>query len=1666
MKSMKRTFVSLMLIIIMISTVLTSCDIDKIFGVIDEETELPLEAPTNLRVDESNATLYWNSVEYAIGYTVKIDVSTYTTNTNSFSLQGLPSGEYTISVKANGDGIRYVSSEYSDTIQYTRKADSGNKYEDNVIAAFREFDEINTKSSYLGYGIDIINANAINSKNVLMNYPIFDMEKLLGEQLLKSNEHYNSFQSIEARTMEEFTINMSNSTSVSSGTSVSASGNIKGVDVSASASLTNGLTQTFTKTSDMVESQHFLEIISENQSYWLILQSSEQRYKELLSDEFKADLYSDMEPALLFQKYGTHMLTSVAMGGSIHMYYTMYSYEKGDKTKYYNEVSTQLKTEVEAAYGGYSAGVGNETSFENSFTYETISKKYGIQIDECIYAAGGGSYGINSKHTLYDNYYDWQKSLDTNPVVIGIKDINSLYPIWNLLDMSVEGAEERYAELYGYFQTYGKGSYDNLLETFDITPPVDPTDITDIKVGVHEDYSENQVINVRPGERLQISYDVVPDNATKYVKTFYVENTELATIDENGLLVISTDATSGSYVRVNITAGSVIKTITLYVVNAYNVNFNTRVANLEVPPIYGILEGYTIEEPYLYREGYVLEGWYTDVKNTNKFDFENDSVISHMTLYANWVPIKPIVTFEVGDGSKVDSQTLAYNATVTKPKKPTLSGYIFDGWFVDEECTEQFDFATTVTEDITLYAKWIRIEFTVTFVTNGGTPVADTITSIVDGYKIKEPTIVKTYYTLDGWYKDTDFTQKFYFESEVTENITLYAKWTPVPATVIFVDTDGVSPVYDELGFVISACNTDINSNFMVSPPEPYKEGHTFVGWYLNGKPIDLSAYSQFTPRDSEYILVAKWSKNSYDVVYTIDGEEYKTTTYKFGDKIKYPEIDVEGHTFSGWQCDGYEELPVTMPADDIKVEGNLKINTYTIEYYVEGELYARETYAFGDSIVIIDEPYKEGKTFSGWICSTMYHFPSTMPSFDLRVDGSFDQVIYQVNYYIDDVLVKTENVFKGHGITPFAPTKEGYTFSGWFVKTSEGTALMPNVMPNNNVDAYGDFSINNYTITFDTDGGTEIPSINEYYGTRIAKPENPTKEGYTFAGWDVEIPETMPAENINIIAKWEINQYTIIFDTDGGTEIPSITADYGTRITKPEDPTREGYTFAGWDVEIPETMPTKDMTIKAKWEINKYIITFDTDGGTEIPSITADYGTRITKPEDPTREGYTFAGWDVEISETMPAKDMTIKANWSLNKFIIDYDLSNMVTVDGQDIVGKVEKVSVDGKDISELSYHVTQLNTAKSQKYSKYYYFLGWFTADDVQITDERGTLLENVSNYISNGKWIYKGLEKNIKLYAKWKQAYPNYEYIYDAGSLCNIVSDGIYYIIDNIDMTDRDWTPIKEFSGEINGDGHSIQHFKYTYSNTGTSPTNYGFCEVLSGIISNLKFYNADIDITTKKDEKENIYIGIVCGTVNGGTISNVKIEKSEITGLHFREVDKKTVRIKLGSIAGRIINGTITNCIVNDCILYGKVDMGKRDGTGYSNVGGIVGEITSYGEVRNCNVSNCSITSIARGTASNNFLGMGDKACLYTKAGGIAGYMADKGIISGCHTNGNTLKADNEKVGTDGLDSSSSEREGAICARADQGTEISNCTYTESYPCYDGGSPTTKNNSKV
>ena len=222
----------------------------------------------------------------------------------------------------------------------------------------------------------------------------------------------------------------------------------------------------------------------------------------------------------------------------------------------------------------------------------------------------------------------------------------------------------------------------------------------------------------------------------------------------------------------------------------------------------------------------------------------------------------------------------------------------------------------------------------------------------------------------------------------------------------------------------------------------------------------------------------------------------------------------------------------------------------------------------------------------------------------------------------------------------PDNPTRKGYTFKGWDKE-------IPKTMPAENITVKAQWKINQYTIAFDTNGGSDIAPITQDYGTEITAPDNPTRKGYAFRGWDKEIPETMPAGNITVKAQWEINQYTITFDTNGGSEIAPITQNYGTEITAPDNPTRKGYTFKGWNKEIPETMPAESITVKAQWEINQYTIAFDTNGGSEIAPITQDYGTEITAPDNPTRKGYAFRGWDKEIPETMPAENITITARW-----------------------------------------------------------------------------------------------------------------------------------------------------------------------------------------------------------------------------------------------------------------------------------------------------------------------------------------------------------------------------------------------------------------------------------
>ena len=439
--------------------------------------------------------------------------------------------------------------------------------------------------------------------------------------------------------------------------------------------------------------------------------------------------------------------------------------------------------------------------------------------------------------------------------------------------------------------------------------------------------------------------------------------------------------------------------------------------------------------------------------------------------------------------------------------------------------------------------------------------------------------------------------------------------------------------------------------------------------------------------------LTVQWTAPTYAVTLNTNGgtiNNGNVTGYTYGVGATLPAADdmtYTGHTFKGWyDNENLTGSPVTAiggaETGNKEYWAKWEINQYTVTVKPEN----------GKADIIITQDYgtpitaptltREGYTFKGWD----KEIPETMPADNITVKAQWEINQYTIAFDTNggsEITPITQDY--GTEITaPDKPTRKGYTFKGWDKE-------IPETMPAENITVKAQWEINQYTITFDTNGGSEIAPITQDYGTEITAPDNPTRKGYTFKGWDKEIPETMPAENMTVKAQWEINQYTIAFDTNGGSEIAPITQDYGTEITAPDKPTRKGYTFKGWDKEIPETMPAENITVKAQWKINQYTITFDTNGGSEIAPITQDYGTEITAPDKPTRKGYTFKGWDKEIPETMPAENITVKAQWEINQYTITFDTNG-------------------GSEIAPITQDYGTEITAPDNPTRKGYTFKGW--------------------------------------------------------------------------------------------------------------------------------------------------------------------------------------------------------------------------------------------------------------------------------------------------------------------------------------------------------------------
>lgn len=184
--------------------------------------------------------------------------------------------------------------------------------------------------------------------------------------------------------------------------------------------------------------------------------------------------------------------------------------------------------------------------------------------------------------------------------------------------------------------------------------------------------------------------------------------------------------------------------------------------------------------------------------------------------------------------------------------------------------------------------------------------------------------------------------------------------------------------------------------------------------------------------------------------------------------------------------------------------------------------------------------------------------------------------------------------------------------------------------------------SMRKFTVKYMVDGEV-LETKDVEYGTTITLPEAPTKEGHTFSGWS-EVPETMPAEDVTIEGTFIINKYLVSFKI-GDEVIASDSLEYGATIVAPEAPAKEGYTFNGWG-EVDATVPAHDVTCEGSYSVNSYILTYIVDGE-KYHQESIKYGTAIEAIKEPTKEGYTFSGWS-EVPEKMPANDVTIEGTFT----------------------------------------------------------------------------------------------------------------------------------------------------------------------------------------------------------------------------------------------------------------------------------------------------------------------------------------------------------------------------------------------------------------------------------
>ena len=740
----------------------------------------------------------------------------------------------------------------------------------------------------------------------------------------------------------------------------------------------------------------------------------------------------------------------------------------------------------------------------------------------------------------------------------------------------------------------------------------------------------------------------------------------------------------------------------------------------------------TVKDADLVMKGYDFSGWVIDDEAAGEtFVMPGNNVEIYGAFTAKTINVKFYADEGAyADGAEYVEVATAFNTEIALPAAaPAKAGYDFLGWATEADATSGSTALGVLTEEeasyyavyapqmhtyyIDVYEMGLDGQYVLvrTETAEGYVDSTVEITSADDvtGFTLVTPATQNGVVPAEGelrftvQYERNTYTINYIVEGVETPVEYLYGAtidaanepakvkkghtftgWSPalpetMPAgdleTVAQFDANSYTVTYISDGTVVATESVVYGKD--IPSKNQTKTGYTFLGWAYEGTTdVVVSATSSVQISDSDVTLVAVWSVNEYRLNYIGASGVHEYFMVAYGTPASewpVPSVDPvkEGSYFNGWKASAY----ATMPTEVVNLQANWVVETYKFQFANTGDTVIDEiTVTYGEAFDGVADPEWAGHVFAGWDkeipaditdlgengAVTVFTADWTLETYTLKFADTGDAAIADITVTYGDTIDAIAD-----------PTKTGHVFAGWdkVIPTEIGDLGEDGAV----ITYTAKWTKETYTLTFADTGDTTIADKTVKYGDTIAAVADPSWKGYVFAGWDVTPPTAIGdlGENgavITYTAQWSLDQFTITFDADGGTDVAPITDDYTATINAPAEPTKTGYVFAGWinsngeTVTFPITMPSENLALKAVWTAETYTIKFaDTDDAGTVIEMNVTFGDTIAAPTGLTKTGYVFAGWDVTPPTTVGdlgenGAVVTYTAQWTKKTYTINF--------------------------------------------------------------------------------------------------------------------------------------------------------------------------------------------------------------------------------------------------------------------------------------------------------------------------------------------------------------------------------------------------------------------------